>query len=55
MGIVSFHLFLYFEVFIGQSLADILCLHGQDALEGFFLGSEHLDLLLVVLELIGKL
>jgi len=54
MGVVPFHLLLDLEVLIGECLADFLGLEGKHTFESLLLTSEHLHLLLVVVEFLGE-
>ena len=51
---MTFHLLFDFEVFVCKGFPDLLCLEGKYALERFLLGSEHLDLFLVIVELLSE-
>ena len=53
MSIVALHLFLDLEVFIGKSLANLLCFQSENGLECILFGAEHLDLALMEVELFG--
>ena len=55
MRVVTFHFFFNFKVFVGEGLADLLGLHGEDALERVLLRAEHLHLTLVEVEFLCQL
>ena len=55
MRVVTFHFFFNFKVFVGEGLADLLGLHGEDALERVLLRAEHLHLALVEVEFLCQL
>ena len=52
---MTFHLLLDLEVLVGQSLANLLRLQSEYRFEGILLGSEHLNLTLMEIELLSKL
>ena len=53
-SVVAFHFLFDFEVFVCEGFPDLLCLEGKYTLERFLLGSEHLDLFLVIVELLSE-
>ena len=53
MSIVAFHFFFDLEVFIGESLANLLCFKRENRLERILFGAEHLNLALMEVELLG--
>ena len=55
VSVVAFHFFFDFEVFVGEGLANLLSLHGEDTLKCVLLRAQHLHLALMEVEFLSEL